>query len=94
MNTATDNQTKPSISNPRLIDMLCNCGRPAKYSHGSTQAMSCNKRSVCLTHDEQTALIQSITNESQKYKAALEKIVNEDGMHYEYKTWANQALKP
>jgi len=88
-----DNETKqPTVSNPLEHVVMCNCGRPTRYSHGSLDVMSCNKYAVCLTYEEQEDLIKKLSSEKTKYGAALEKIVNVNAMDYEYKALAKQAL--
>ena len=76
-----------------LSEQLCNCGRKVRYSHGDINTMSCNKYEVCLSYEEQEALIKELSREAATYKAALEKIVRVNGMDYEYKTWAKEALE-
>lgn len=76
--------------------VLCACGNEVRYSHlkkDGTELLSCNKYVACLTYDEQFELIKKLNNEVIKYKNALHKIVRVNGMDYEYKSWAKEALE-
>lgn len=76
------------------IRRLCGCGREVRYSHGPIDSgvMSCNKRVVCMTYEEQELMINKLESENLMYKGALEKIVEVNGMDYEYRAWAKQVL--
>ena len=74
-----------------LNALLCGCGRRLRYSH-SGQRMSCNKYAVCLTYDEQSERIRELSNDILRYKNYLQKIVDVNGMDYEYKAWAKECL--
>ena len=71
---------------------LCGCGRELRYTH-SEDRMSCNMHVVCLNYDEQFDLIKELKNDSDRYRKALERIVQIRAMEYEYKSWAKEALK-
>jgi len=77
-----------------LKPLLCGCGREVRYSHikDGKKVMSCNKRVVCLTYDQQFERIRELKSESDRYKKALQKIVEINGMDYEYKAWAKEVL--
>ena len=87
-------QNKPLPESPLDLGVMCGCGGKLRYSHfvDGKEVMSCNKYVVCLTYDEQFRKITELTNELLKYKAALSKIVVVNGMDYEYKAWAKEAL--
>jgi hypothetical protein len=72
----------------------CGCGGKLRYSHfiEGKEVLSCNKYAVCLTYDEQFSRIRELNNEALRYKSALQKITDVNGMDYEYKAWAKDAL--
>jgi hypothetical protein len=74
--------------------MKCKCGRDGRYSHfkDNVETMSCNKHIICLTYSEQFDKIIELSNTALTYEVALRKIVDTNGMDYEYKTWAKTAL--
>lgn len=85
-------QTKCSESDLNVL--LCGCGGRLRYTHfkDGKEVMSCNKYIVCLTYNEQLERIKELSNEMLRYKNALQKIVDVNGMVYEYKAWAKEGL--
>ena len=77
-----------------LTPLLCGCGGKLRYSHfkDGEERMSCNKYAVCQTYDEQFETIKRLNNEVLRYKNALQKIVDVNGMDYEYRAWAKEAI--
>ena len=63
-----------------MINMKCNCGLPAKYSHVE-KGDSCNKYEACLPYDE---LLEN-TRKDQVYLSAYRNFVNEVDDYFEYR---------
>ena len=76
------------------LSATCGCGGKLRYSHfvDGNELMSCNKYVVCMDWDQQNNMINELIIENKKLKLAIEKIVNVNGMDYEYKSWAKEAL--
>lgn len=80
----------------RLIkDGMCGCGRVGKYSIFSESkdiTYSCNKRRRCPDYAELELINDDLVSNYRHCKSSLQKIVDVNGMGYEYKTWAKSAL--
>ena len=63
-----------------MINMKCNCGLPAKYSHAGKEN-SCNKYKVCLPYDE---LLEN-TRKEERYRWAYRNFVNQIDDYFEYR---------
>ncbi len=77
------------------ISSKCGCGREGRYARIDEDGLniwSCNKYQRCPTYDELTELYDSSRKNENRYLTALEKIVGVNGMDYEYKAWAKEAL--
>lgn len=78
-----------------FISNTCGCGLPAKYytfSDVTASQGSCNKYGRCMSYDDLLAEQRRLTKDLVKYYKALTKIVEVDGMDYEYKAWAKAAI--
>lgn len=76
-------------------DTKCGCGKAGRYAHfddGGIETLSCNKYTRCLTYDEQHQKLAELATSMFRYENALRKIVDVNGMDYEYKAWAKEAL--
>ena len=62
--------TSPIDKGADLTQLLCGCGREFRYSHfkDGEELMSCNKRTICLTYDEQR---EKLTELQGKYSELL-----------------------
>ena len=74
-----------------LAERLCGCGRRIRYSHGGDKS-SCNKYAVCLTYDEMEKKLKKYMRVSERFRATISKIVDEDAKSFQYKSWAVDAL--
>jgi hypothetical protein len=76
-----------------MFDELCGCGKPVRYSiPGGEGNGSCNKRLRCLTYEEQSERLKSVTADMLKYRSALDRIIAVNAMDYEYRAWAKAAI--
>ena len=53
-----------------MNNLLCGCGREVRYSHfrDGNQVMSCNKRTICLTYEQQD---KELIEVQRKYRQLL-----------------------
>ena len=77
------------------ISSKCGCGREGRYTRAGEDGLNiwaCNKYQRCPTYEELTERTKSLQISELRYKTALQKIVGVNGMDYEYKAWAKEAL--
>ena len=78
-----------------MMDTRCGCGREGRYTliEFGFETYACNKYKRCPSYEELTIWLREAEQKRLRYKAVLENIVNINGMDYEYRAWAKEALK-
>lgn len=73
------------------LEEKCGCGEDVRYSTLCGKG-SCNKYHRCPSYKELQDRATDLGVLGRRYRHALEKIVRVNGMDYEYKAWAKEAL--